>query len=272
MFKENDDMRPASTPERVLAICRLIEYGNDSYITQDLYKLCALNEQAKSTEEICDYIWAAIELGFIEKSGDKNKLNSGDKYKLKINGKDLESPISFRKAVSSAAFLNRESTFFRLTSWYIKHTDEIKWINSFKSFAMAAAKAKDGVSSINENGVLGWRFWIRWLGIAYQYKGTLIPNMQTRLEDAFELGKVPRGTRMTCSQFVSWLKANVPEAAEACTEQSLPLAISNGLRVLNSEKKIELISTMDSVHTSLSYIDGAELNDFSEIVIMESEA
>lgn len=44
MFKENDNMRPGPTPERVLAVCRLISQG--SYTNQDIYKECALNEDA----------------------------------------------------------------------------------------------------------------------------------------------------------------------------------------------------------------------------------
>ena len=40
--EENDNMRPGPTPERVLAVCRLISQG--SYTNQDIYKECALNE------------------------------------------------------------------------------------------------------------------------------------------------------------------------------------------------------------------------------------
>ena len=106
---------------------------------------------------------------------------------------------------------------------------------------------------------------MRYLGFAYQYNKTLIPNMKIRLEDALE--RVPQNTKMTCTQFVAWIKENLPEAAVACTDASLPLAISNGLRILNNEKKIELISTRDAVRTSLYPLNGVEFNDFSEIVI-----
>ena len=40
MFKEKDNMRPGPTPERVLAICRLVEKGN--YTSQDLFRLSCL--------------------------------------------------------------------------------------------------------------------------------------------------------------------------------------------------------------------------------------
>lgn len=49
MFKENDNMRPGPTPERLLAVCRLISQG--SYTNQDIYKECALNEDADLNDE-----------------------------------------------------------------------------------------------------------------------------------------------------------------------------------------------------------------------------
>ena len=266
MFKENDGMRPGPTPERVLAVCRLVDQGHGSYTSQDLFRLCALDDDANTSDEaIRSSIGAAEELGFIEES-------EGKKYKLKTDQKNIESANAFRKAVSYAAFRNKDSTFFKLTAWFISHSDDVLLLNRFSDFAATVAKSKDGIPSITENDVLGWRFWIRWLGFAYIYNRTLIPNMKTRLEDAFELGKVPKDTKITCTKFASWLKANVPEAAAACTELSLPLAISNGLRVLNKEKKIELISAMDAVHISLSHLEGADLNDFSDIVIRGSAA
>lgn len=94
---------------------------------------------------------------------------------------------------------------------------------------------------------------------------TLIPNMKTRIEDA--LLDIPKDTKMSCTQFVGWIKENIPEAASACTEALLPLAVSNGLRVLNNEGVIELVSTRDAVRTSLYQLNGVELNDFSEIII-----
>ncbi len=106
---------------------------------------------------------------------------------------------------------------------------------------------------------------MRYLGFAYQYNKTLIPNMKTRIEDA--LAEVPKNTKMTCTQFVGWIKENIPEAALACSEASLPLAVSNGLRLLNNEGVIELISTRDAVRTSLYPLNGVELNDFSEIIV-----
>ena len=254
MFNENDNMRPGPTPERVLAVCRLISRG--SYTNQDIYKKCALNEDVDLNDEaIRSSIDSAEELGFIKK--DK------DKYVLVIDQKHLDSAQAFRRLVSSVAFKNKKTTFFKLTEWYIKNSDEVLKINRFDD--LAATAAKTGVPSVTENDILGWRFWMRYLGFAYQYNKTLIPNMKTRIEDA--LSDLPKDTKMTCIQFVGWIKENLPEAASACTEASLPLAVSNGLRLLDNEGMIEFVSTRDAVRTSLYPLNGVNINDFSEIVV-----
>lgn len=254
MFKENDNMRPGPTPERVLAICRLISQG--SYTYQDIYKECTLSEEVEMNDEaIRSSIDSAEELGFIKKNNDI--------YELSIDEKNLESAKLFRRLVSSVVFKNNKTTFFKLTEWFIKNSDEVLKINRFDDFAATAAKS--GVPTVTENDVLGWRFWMRYLGFAYLYNKTLIPNMKTRIEDA--LLDLPKDTKMTCTQFVGWMKENLPETASTCSEALLPLAVSNGLRVLHNEGVIELISTRDAVKTSLYPLNGVELNDFSEIVV-----
>lgn len=254
MFKENDHMRPGPTPERVLAVCRLVSHGH--YSTQDIYKECALDDNADLNDEaIRSSIEAAEELGFIKKHDGQ--------YELIIEEKHLESAQTFRRLVSSVVFKNKKTLFFKLTEWFIGNSDQVLKINKFDD--LAATAAKSGVPSVTENDVLGWRFWMRYLGFAYQFNRTLIPNMKTRIEDALVL--LPKDKKMTCTQFVAWIKENLPEASTSCTEALLPLAVSNGLRVLHDEGKIELIITRDAVKTSLYPLKGIELNEFSEIVV-----
>ena len=253
MFKDNN-MRPGPTPERVLAICRMLE--DNSYTIQEMAKLTQLDREPNISQEAFRYsIETAGELGLIKKTGDK--------YSLATNRETIASAVNFRRTVSRIIFADSDSAFFRLTEWFIKNPEQVLGLNKFDDFAAAAARG--GVESIMENDVLGWRFWIRFLGHAYQYNRTLIPNMKVRLEDAMQ--ELENGTRMTCTQFTAWLRQNVPEAAAACSNAPLPLAVSNGLRTLRGEDKIELISTMDAVKVSLYPLNGVRENDFSEIVV-----
>lgn len=247
-------MRPGPTPERVLAICRLI--NKFECTSKDIFRFCELNDKTKAEEEsIRRSIEAAEEIGLISKNGEK--------YKLQIDSINLESASVFRRFIAPLIFQNPNSVFFRMTEWYISNADLVNTINRFDDFAAIAAK--NGVESITENDVLGWRFWMRYLGHAYQYNKTLIPNMKIRIEDA--LINIPSDTKMTCTEFVMWLKSNIPEASKACNNGGLPLAVSNGLRSLQSEGKIELISTRDAIRVALYPLKGVELNDFSDVII-----
>jgi len=255
MFKENDNMRPGPTPERVLAICRLVEKG--SYTSSELHQLCELDKEPSHSEDVRRSIEAAEELGLIRRERDK--------YELSVQNECLQSAKQFRKTVAPLAFSNKNTTFFKLTEWFIANANQVFVLNRFEDFAAVAAKS--GVDTIKENDVLGWRFWMRYLGHAYQYNKTLIPNMKVRIEDA--MCGFEKGSRMTSAQFVAWLKVNIPETASSCSNGELPLAISNGLRTLQSEGKIELISTRDAARISLYTLRGVEINDFSDIVIKE---
>lgn len=255
MFKENDNMRPGPTPERVLAICRLLE--EKSYNQSDLYKLSQLSNEAISEEAVNHSIQAATELGLIN----EEKGN----YVLVADPASLESAKAFRRMIAPVIFSRPNSTFFKLTEWFIANSDKVLELSKFDEYAAEASKA--GLESVTENDVLGWRFWMRFLGHAYQYNKTLIPNMNIRLEDA--LSNLPKGTHMSCTQFVLWLKEHLPEAAASCSDVMLPLAVSNGLRTLQDEGKIEMIATKDAIRTSLYPLRGVDKNDFSDIVIKE---
>lgn len=255
MFKANDNMRPGPTPERVLAICRLVSQGQ--YTSTDLFVLSELNKDTKADDEaIRRSIEAAEEVNLIHK-------NKDGKYELLVEKDVLASAESFRKCVATKIFSNKNSTFFKLTEWFIANSAMVSGINNFDDFHVVAAR--NGVESVSENDVLGWRFWMRFLGHAYQYNKTLIPNMKMRIQDA--LVTIEPGTRMSSVQFVQWIKTNIPEAAASCNNSLLPVAVSNGLRVLHSEGIIELISTRDAIRTALAPLRGVELNDFSDVII-----
>ena len=72
MFKDNN-MRPGPTPERVLAICRMLE--DNSYTIQEMAKLTQLDREPNISQEAFRYsIETAGELGLIKKTGDKYSL------------------------------------------------------------------------------------------------------------------------------------------------------------------------------------------------------
>lgn len=262
MFKNYyDRMRPAATPERVLSICRIVNGGK--YSANEIRRICQLKvcdpeDNAPMDEAIRYSISAAEELGFISK-------DSGGIYHFEKTEDEISDYISFRKTVQKVAFVNKNSTFFKVTEWYIAQNERVFAINKFEDFSAEIIKA--GLDRVDENDVLGWRFWMRFLGIAYQFHKTLIPNMNIRIQDAMQ--EIPKGAELTCAETVEWIRTSIPEAASSCSMEGLCLAISNGLRTLEEEKKIKIISTPDAAKVGLYHLNGVELNDFSSIVIKE---
>lgn len=263
MFKNYyDSMRPGPTPERVLSICRIVNSGK--YNANEIRRICQLKandllDNAPMDEAIGSSISAAEELGLISR-------DSTGIYHFGKTEDEISNYVSFRRAVQKIAFANKKSTFFKVTEWYIAQNEGVFALNRFEDFS--AEIIKSGLDRVNDNDILGWRFWMRFLGIAYQYNKTLIPNMNIRIQDAMQ--EVPKGTEMTCLEAVEWIRTSIPEAASSCSMEGLSLAVSNGLRTLAEEGKIEIVSTPDAARVGLYYLEGVELNSFSNIVIKEA--
>lgn len=258
MFKNHyDRMRPGATPERVLSLARMIQQKPMGQM--EVAKRCELNDNVQTASEGIRYmISAAEELGLIE--------NREGKYQFVAEPTAIATPKNFRRYVASKALTKESTTFFKVTQWFVASNKEVLPLSKFATFAAEIAKA--GIDHVDENDVLGWRFWMRFLGIAYQYQTTLIPNMCIRLQDAMQ--DFADGQEIGCGEFLNWLKTHVPEAASSCSKDGLCLAISNGLRTLHDLGKIEMISANDAEKVYLYPLSGVRLNEFSAIVVKEA--
>jgi hypothetical protein len=258
MFKKHyDNMRPEPTPERVFAVSNLAAELNSSRAEIIKYTLLSNIFGNKHEDIVKQCINAAIELGVLEEKEGT--------IKLKANSKILNNYIGFRRFAAAAALSNNDTTFFKLTEWYLAQNEEIF---KLRKWATAAATAVSrGISNITENDFLGWRFWVSFLGLGYLHNQVIIPNMYTRLLDTIELSKVKGNTQFTAKEFISWLHANCPETKKSCTIFSLNLGVSNGLRALHEQGKLEIIAQRDADRTGLYKIEGYHFNDFSHIII-----
>lgn len=89
------------------------------------------------------------------------------------------------------------------------------------------------LSALNENAVLGWRFWAAFLGLGYLSGTMIIPNMKLRLEDILATTyteKFRYDETILAQDFMLWLSTKLPEVE---IESKLPLALSAGLRTLH---------------------------------------
>lgn len=262
MFKENENIRPNATPERVFAVCRLVANGKYTYTELvDLLKLedknsfPVIGNGGQDNEAVGKSIEAAIELNVI-------KIEHNN-YVLDISQDILKNTDEFRKEIVDRIFSKRNSTFFKITEWFIANSNDLFEVNKYEDLSVKAIRAD--IKNVSENAILGWRFWMRYLGFGYQYKGILIPNMRTRLLDALEKHKTKN--KFDCMEFLQWIKEYIPEAA-CCSEAGFPLAVSNALRTLQNENLIKIKSEKDAIRIPLYHIDGAQFNDFSEIEVL----
>lgn len=258
MFKKHyDRMRPGATPERVLAIARMI--ADKPLKTIEVAKLCELKDDVSAPSEGVRYsINTAEELGLIK--------GQGEKYEFIANPEVISSPVRFRRYAAHRLLTNTETTFFKVTEWFVSANADVLPINTFATYAAEAVKS--GIDHVDENDILGWRFWARFLGCAYQYGTTLIPNLCVRLQDAMQPFQAEQ--EIGSMEFLNWLKKNVPEAASSCSQTELCLAVSNGLRTLNDLGKIDIISANDAEKVHMYPLDGVRLNDFSSILVKEA--
>ncbi len=260
MFKENpDNMRMEPTPERVLSICRILSH--ESMTHEELRAAMTLGQNG--VDEI-DQVNKSIsvakdELGLIDTKN--NRLQYIE------NAEIIASPDNFRKYVASKVFLKKSSTFVMFSKWYISQNERIFSLKKWEVMAKTCGSEISDLSAVNENAVLGWRFWASFLGLGYLSGTVMIPNMKTRLQDilatvfseSFEYDQSVRAT-----DFIAWLTPKLPEAD---LSGRLPLAVSAALRTLHELGLIKLETWRDSNKIMLYVIDGEPINDFSHITV-----
>ncbi|MPN35892.1 hypothetical protein SDC9_183394 [bioreactor metagenome] len=93
--------------------------------------------------------------------------------------------------------------------------------------------------------------------------------MKIRLQDilATEFSKTYRYNEpVRAEEFTTWLSGQLPEADLTAT---FPLAVSAGLRTLHELGLVHLEARRDTDRTTLYYVDGDPINDFSHVTVSE---
>ena len=260
MFKENpDNMRMEPTPERVLSICRIL--SQQSMTTEQLR--AAMTLDLKGVDEI-DQVNKSISVAMEE----LNLIDMKDNYLQYIADADIIStPDNFRKYIAAKIFYRKSSTFVMFSKWFISQNEKVFPLKKWEVLAKTCGSEISELSAINENAVLGWRFWATFLGLGYLSGTMMIPNMKIRLQDIlstvfpenFQYGEAVRAT-----DFIAWLGPKLPEAD---LSGKLPLAVSAALRTLHELDLIKLETWRDSNRIMLYTIDGELINDFSHITV-----
>jgi hypothetical protein len=261
MFKvHKDGMNPDPTPERVYSVCRII--ADKSISSSELQKAVSVySDTPQATTEVSASIRIAEELGIIQ--------NKDGVYSVIIPTDIINTYIGFRQYVSDRVFKQKDTTFYKVTEWYLSKNEKVVEYDSWED--KSAAAVQDGIDGIKENDMLGWRFWASFLGEGYLHDRLLIPNMKVRIQDvlatkfkqAYSYEK-----EISAKEFLTWLQVYIPEAT-LLTDAPLVLGVSNGLRSLAECGLIVLRAQMDAQRYKLYTIEGEMFNDFSHVIVKE---
>ena len=259
MFKNHPDpMRMEPTPERVLAVCKMIE--KQSMSKEKLIQAMSLG--ADNPDINASINVALEELHIIDQIDGMLILAAPEDI--------LKTPITFRQFISAHVFQNKESTFFRFSRWVIEQNDRIFSLGKWEVLAATARSESSALNGMGENAVLGWRFWAAFLGLGYLSGTILIPNMKVRIQDVLstEFAKhFSFNQSIRADEFLGWISSKIPEVDYH--QDYLPLAFSAGLRTLNALGLIELQVQRDTDVVRLFKVDGDPNNAFSHIIVRE---
>ena len=262
MFKKDPDgMRMEPTPERVLSVCRLI--ARSPMTREEIHTAMTLGvDDDKTLDQVGKSVNVALEeLSLLQ--------TREDQLVLAADRAVIATPTAFRRYVSSRVFARKDTTFFLFTKWLIGQNERIFALKSWEGMAKTCGSEVKELSALNENAVLGWRFWAAFLGIGYLSGTMIIPNMKLRLEDILATSYEERftyGETVLARDFLSWLGGKLPEADLG---GQLPLAVSAGLRTLHELGLITLENWSDSVPVMLYPVDGDPINSFTHICVKE---
>ena len=263
MFKVNPDgMRMEPTPERVLSVCRLVSHKS---MSRDEVRQCmtlGINDE-KELDQINKSINVALEELALIKA-------DADNLVLAVDPSIIASSKAFRRYVSARVFSAKDTTFHMFTKWLIAQNERIFALKSWEGMAKTCASEVKELAALNENAVLGWRFWAAFLGLGYLSGTMIIPNMKLRLEDVLATTyteKFKYNETVLAQDFVLWLSTKIPEVEIG---SNLPLALSAGLRTLHEIGLIKLETWSDSTPIMLYYVDGDPINGFTHISVKEA--
>lgn len=265
MFRTNPDgMRMEPTPERVLSVCRLI--AQNSMTREEVRREMSLGStDDKQSDEIDRSIKVSLEELAILTTQDNRLV-------LAVDPAVVSTVTTFRRYVSARVFMKKDTTFYLFTKWLISQNDRIFTLKSWEGMAKACASEIKELSALQENAILGWRFWAAFLGLGYLSGTMIIPNMKLRLQDVLATSfsrNFKYNEAIQANEFITWLSDMVPEVH---LSGKLPLALSAALRTLHELELIKLETWRDANRVHLFNVDGDPINDFSHITVKEAVA
>lgn len=257
MFDNNIKTEPI--PERVFELCQMVskEDLNDK-LAKERMEPTEINPSSStyysSIRDVC-----VKELQLISKENDILKF-IGDKKILK----DMN---SFRKYCNSIVFNNTDTYFYKIANCYLESNDEwLKYKTLTDVNIRREIQDKSKILLVNEQMILGMRFWISFLGFGYIQEGNAmyyLPNMYVALQDFCELSNLEKNKEYSVKEFLDEIYSFASVALkETRDSKTFNLAMSIALRQMHDKNEITIKKNLDSKETWNLFKD--ETHEFTE--------
>lgn len=252
-------MQKEPTPERVYALCK---FAQENRMSKEELRGYLEPTYLNANPDLFDRVFsAAQELELIA-------ISDGAVIYL-APAEGLVSFSSFRRLAAKRVFSKEDSVFFRFTSWYLSMNEDIF---RYDRQGRRPSELPSGLSNVNPDDVLGWRFWAAFLGLGLLHDSFLIPNAAVRLRDALDADtSLLRNEYVEFSVFVQWLRRSCPETiGKSASDRRLCLGLSQGLRTLTVQNRLELRYTPDAGNKWNMYqmeVPGLPSSEVSEILV-----
>lgn len=248
MFK--DKMVTTAIPERVFALCKLVEKGPIS--SGDLRDKMEPDFLGNGTVYFNDYKNAAEELGLI--------TISDDLISLAVDSKMIKSIEGMRSYINTRLESHNAGQFYLVTNAYFdKGADIFKEDKNIANLGPMFTELT-GVP-VDAVAMRAWRFWASFLGFGYLQEMFIIPNANVFLWDVISSSKLEKKKIYSMSEFINAIIPMANIIISDISKKSFNYGVSNGLRALQDAGKIKMEHIHDQVDMWTLYPLRAYSND-----------
>ena len=232
MFDNN--MRTEATPERVYALCKIVEKKPMSLA--ELRERMEPDYLQNGSTYFHAYRNAAEELELISISDNVASLS--------VDPIVINSLENMRRYVNARMEHFHEGKFYKLThEYYRRGVNILTEENSVVKMA-GSLSASLGIS-VGGDDMRAWRFWASFLGLGYMQDMLLLPNAAVYLQDAIKNADLNPGQY----SFGNFITAIQPYCGmvfdEEVSSHALNYGASNGLRTLHDLGVIKMEHVLD---------------------------
>lgn len=231
----NDKMVTPAIPERVYALCKIVEKRPISQ--SELKEKMEPDFLNQSSSYFSDYKNAAEELKLIS--------ISDNMVSLAVEPSVIKTTASMRQYINGMLEEFHSGQFYQVTKAYFELNSNV--LSGEKNVATLAPMISQKINRpVDAMAMRAWRFWVSYLGFGYMQDMFMIPNADTFLRDTINNAGFEKGRRYSFGEFISRILPFSKVVIDAApTNRQLNYGVSNGLRTLHDAGIIKLEHILD---------------------------